>query len=287
MFVALFVILDVVLVGVAIGHVRSDPPPSDIVSAESSQPSNDESANEQRAFSFKSAEAGFLDVSNDDTFITATRGSCSGDGGTIRTSDDGGATLAERDAGVDQVLAVQAANKGKLTVVGTELDCKPVQRSSDDGGKTWSDDSGIDLWYPSITDTHDVVTPDGTSTPPGCTVISLSQVGQDFGRVACADGKLFGSGNQGKKWVLLGRLDNIRVLTFSTFNSGYALARFQGCAANLFSTDDSGRTWKAGGCITGDPARALAVNDTGLTAVVGEPTGVFVSETDGKDWMQP
>ncbi len=282
---AAFVAFDVFLVTVAVRHVGAAPPRSDIQQVgASASPSSGREVSEQVAFEFKPAQAGLLSVSNRGTVITAVRGTCRGKSGVVRTAS-ADSDLETRDVGVRQVLAVRATND-RLVVVGTNDTCGAVQRSSTDGGRTWVDDPEVELWHPSASNVREVVAPGGTGSPPGCTIISLSQVGADFGRVVCADGKLFGSGNSGRSWVLLGRLDNARVIAFTSFNDGYALARYQGCAANAFTTDDSGRTWKPGGCITGDPARAIAANDTGLTAVVGTPTSLFVSRDKGEGWKQ-
>lgn len=282
---AAFLALDAVLVVVAMRHVGAPPPGSDIqVAGASASPDSRRQTSDQVAFEFEPSQAGTLSVSNHGTVITAVRGTCRGKAGVVRTAS-ADSELETRDVGLRQVLAVRATDE-RLVVVGTDDTCAAVQRSSTDGGRTWVDDPEVQLWYPSPTNVRQVVAPGGTGSPPGCTIISLSQVGDDFGRVVCADGKLFGSGNEGKSWVLLGRLDNARVIAFTTFNNGYALARYQGCAANAFTTDDSGRTWKPGGCMTGDPARAIAANDSGLTAVVGAPTSLFVSADKGEDWKQ-
>lgn len=281
---AAFLAFDAFLVVVAVRHVGAAPPSSDIQQVATGDEAARQQVSDQVAFEFTPAQAGAMSVSNRGTVITAVRGTCRGKAGVVRTASSD-SELQVRDVGVRQVLAVRATDD-RLTVVGTNDACAPVQRSSTDGGRTWSDDPQVQLWHPSADNVRRVVAPGGTGSPPGCTIISLSQVGSDFGRVACADGKLFGSGNSGRSWVLLGRLDNARVIAFTSFNDGYALARYQGCAANAFTTDDSGRTWKPGGCITGDPARAIAANDSGLTAVVGAPTSLFVSADKGEDWKQ-
>ena len=73
--------------------------------------------------------------------------------------------------------------------------------------------------------------------------------------------------------------------SFTTFNAGYALAVYQGCAAREFTTRDGGRSWAAGGCITGEPAQAIAANDTGLVAAVNGD--FYASDNSGLKWAQP
>lgn len=271
-------------------HVNQEPPSSELrVSSESASPSaakNDSVAGStQQKFSFKPAESYSISMANDDTVVRALRGSCDGgDPGELAVSTDGGASSDTADTGLREILAVQATSRTELRVVGADASCTVTRLTSTDGGDTWLADFAEPLWYPGLSNDQNVVTPEG-ARDAGCTVTSLSQVGSSFGRVTCSDGTIRGTGDSGDKWVTLGRLDNVRVATFATFNTGYALAVFQGCAAQEMTTRDGGRTWAKGGCITGDRAQAVDANDTGLVAVVDEE--FYVSNNGGKEWSQP
>lgn len=295
---ALFVVVDIVLVIGAVRHVNGTPAQSDEPATSSASaapsPSADAAADasatpaasEQLPFDFTAADAVSLSSANDGTVVYGTRGRCSDPEASVQVSTDGGADFGASPTGLTSVLAVKAVDAGSISVVGTTADCTVQQVTSGDGGASWTSADDVTLWHPVPDDTTKVVTPDRTSTPrEGCVVTSISQVTDESGRVTCADGSILGSGDDGKTWVALGRLDNVRVATFLTPSAGYALARFSGCAANAFTTTDGGVTWTPGGCISGEPARAVAATSSRLVAVVDED--VYESENNGTAWMQP
>ncbi len=279
-----FVVVDAVLVGLVLRHVDREPPASDITTVAATPTPAPSAASAQRAFDFDARSAAAADLANDGTFVLATRGACGDDTARVWTAADPGADLVGRDPGLSTVLAVDAGTGGAITVVGTGEDCVPRQVGSTDGGATWTDDPAVTLWHPSPRDPRRVVSPDVGASDPGCLVTSLSQVGGDFARVTCVDGLVRGTGDGGREWVELGRLDNVRTAAFTTVNTGYALARFEGCAAQVFTTGDSGRSWEAGACLVGDPARAVAASDTALVGVVGDDPQVYVSADGGTEF---
>lgn len=290
MLLAAFIAFDIALAYGVMRHVSQEPPGSDLrapsVSSSPSAAKNDSVAGStQQKFSFKRAESYSVSIANDDTVMRALRGSCDGgDPGELVISADGGANPKPVNTGLRELLAVQATSRTELRVVGANAACTVTSLLSTDGGGTWQADLAGELWYPGLTNDRRVVTPDGANSV-GCTATSLSQVGDTFGRATCSNGTIRGTGDGGEEWVTLGRLDNLRVATFSTFNTGYALAVFQGCAAQEMTTRDGGRTWAKGGCISGDRAQAVDANDTGLVAVVDEE--FYVSGNGGKEWSQP
>jgi hypothetical protein len=290
---AAFVVVDVVLVVGAVRHVNGTPARSDLPAAGASasptpSPSAATSAggSQQLPYDFSAAEAVAMSAANDGTIVYGSRGRCTGPATTVQVSTDGGADFAPSQTGLTTTLAVRAKDAASIAVVGTTSDCEVRQVVSSDGGKTWTRVDDVDLWHPDPDDTSTVVTPSRRSDPAeGCVVTSVSQVTDRSGRVSCSDGSLFGSGDDGTTWVPLGRLDNVRVSTFLTPSAGYALARYNGCAANAFSTTDGGVTWTPGGCISGEPARAIAATSSTLFAVVDE--GVYSSTNNGLAWTQP
>jgi photosystem II stability/assembly factor-like uncharacterized protein len=283
--VAALVVADVALVVGVMRHVNQTPPPSSDVAGTTAIPSEpNDSAAPQAAYDFVPATSGAISLAGDQALLYATRGQCDGDApGRLVVSINGGASIATSETGLASVLAVSAVSRTELRVVGADDECSVRRLRSTDGGDSWLTDPDDDLWYPDPTDATKIVSPQGSSEP-GCTVTSLSQVGDDFGRVSCSDGTVRGSGD-GKKWVELGRLDDVRVTSFTTFSAGVALAVYQGCAAQAFTTRDSGRTWAPGGCISGEPAQAIASGESGLAAVVADQ--LYVSDDAGKSWTQP
>ncbi|MRJ75567.1 hypothetical protein GEV29_03375 [Aeromicrobium sp. SMF47] len=293
-----FGIVDVVLVVGAVRHVNGTPPssnlPAEAAPAGVPTPSpvgatttETTSAPAQVRYAFRASSAVALASANDGTIVYGTRGRCTaGKDAEVSVSTNGGEDFAPVKTGLTTTLTVRTTGAASITVVGTDDECRAQQLTSTDGGRTWDEVKEIDLWYPSADSTRNVVTPAGTSSVgAGCVVTSVSQVTPESGRVSCANGTVRGSGDNGKTWVTLGRLDNVRVATFSTPSKGYALARYNGCGANQFSTTDGGVTWTPGGCIAGDPAQAISATVNGLAAVVADQP--YVSTDDGKSWMQP
>ena len=285
--VAAFVVADIALVVGVFQHVQQTPPSDGLPAAAKVTPSSEPSvgAGQQQEFTFTPAKASSISLSNDQTLLYATRGQCDGDiPAKLVLSTNGGASTSTPNTGLKEILAVSAVSRSELHVVGADADCNVLRLTSSDGGDSWAPDTSSDVWYPDLDDAKKVISPDGSSKP-GCTVTSLSQIGTDFARVSCADGTIRGTGNGGDKWLKLGRLDNVRVASFTTFNAGYALAVYQGCAAQEFTTRDGGRTWAAGGCISGEPAQAIGANDTAMVAVVASQ--LYTSDNAGKSWAQP
>lgn len=294
---AAFVVVDAVLVVGAIRHVNGTPPESDLPSATAASaepaptgatPSSDSGtpAPTQVAFDFSAAEAMTMSAANDGTIVYGARGTCGSATADVQVSTDNGATFTPAQTGLTTTLAVKATSSAAISVVGTNAGCDVEQVTSTDGGRSWDRADDVTLWYPDLDDTTAVVSPRRTSQPgDGCVVSSVSQVTDAVARVSCTDGTFKGSGDEGRTWVDLGRLDNVRVSAFLTPTAGYALARFNGCAANEFTTADGGVSWTPGGCITGEPARAIAATSSSLFAVVDEDA--YRSTDNGMTWSQP
>jgi hypothetical protein len=294
-FLVVFILVDIVLIGGAVRHVNGTPPKSglpDTAAAEATPsaspgPSRTEGATTQVDYTFRGSKAVALSSANDGTIVFGTRGRCAaGKEAELSVSTNSGEDFAKVETGLTTTLAVRTTGANLISVVGTDADCDPQQVTSRDGGKSWTESDSIDLWYPAADEVTRVESPRGASIPSKkCVITSVSQVTEDSARVSCEDGTFRGSGDSGKTWVRLGRLDNARVSTFVSPGKGYALARYNGCGANVFATTDGGATWQSGGCIAGDPAQAIAATTNRLTSVVaGDP---YVSTDDGKSWMQP
>lgn len=294
---AVFVVVDVVLVIGAVRHVNGTPASADrpdvsvaTPAASGTAPTPDApattEASAQLPYDFAGAGAVSMSAANDGAIVYGTRGNCGDPDTTVQVSTDDGASFAPSQTGLTTTLAVKAESADSITVVGTSSDCDVRQLTSTDGGRSWSRDGSVDLWYPAPDNTSTVVSPARSSRPgDGCVVTSLGQVTAESARVSCADGRFMGSGDSGRTWVELGRLDNVRVSTFLTPSAGFALARYNGCAANAFTTTDGGVTWTPGGCITGEPAQAIAATSSRLFAVVDADT--YSSTDNGTTWMQP
>ena len=185
-----------------------------------------------------------MDVANDGTLIFASRGQC--DGGSrakVRASSNGGERITTPKPGLKEILAVEAGSGGDISVVVATTKCEMQQRTRL-GPAKWSSARHHRHVVSGARQSGKVVSPSGSSKP-GCTVISLSQVGKDFARVACSDGQIRGTGSGGDDWVALGRSsNNVRDLAFATSLEGIRTCPVPGCAAQTFITEDSGKSWK-------------------------------------------
>jgi len=285
---AAFLIADLALVVAVYRHVNADPAsvalPSPASADADPKPTEEPAKDEenQDAFEFNPVQSHVLSLANDGGLLAARRGQC--DGKTtaeVQASDDYGKSLRKVDTGLTEVVAVQADSSSDMTVVGADESCQLRQRTTTDGGSTWLDEFTITLWHPDLKDDKVVGSGAGTSKP-GCTVTSTNQVSDTLARVSCDDGVIIGTGDGGSSWVDLGRLDNVRVTTYASPSKAYALAKYQGCAANAFVTRDGGRSWTPGGCISGDPAQALAQSSDRLMAQVDGK--LYVSRDEGASW---
>jgi photosystem II stability/assembly factor-like uncharacterized protein len=291
----LFVLVDIVLIGGAIRHVNGTPPGSDLPDSAaadakpsaSPEPAETGQAATQIDYTFRASEAVALSLANDGTIVFGARGRCAANKNSeLSVSTNSGEDFVKVETGLTTTLAVRTTGAKSISVVGTDADCDPRQVTSTDGGKSWAESDSVDLWYPAPDETTQVVSPRGSSRPSKkCVITSVSQVTDDSARVSCANGTFLGSGDNGKTWVRLGRLDNARVGTFVSPSKGYALARYNGCGANVFATTDGGVSWQPRGCISGDPAQAISATTNRLAAVVANDP--YVSTDDGRSWIQP
>ncbi|WP_456695181.1 WD40/YVTN/BNR-like repeat-containing protein [Aeromicrobium sp. P5_D10] len=286
--IAAFVVVDVVLIMGARRHVFQDPPPADIaaVSAVSTPQPTAEPESTQVDYDFDAERSVAISSARDGALVFGSRGgtcSTSAPRALISASADGGAKLNRVETSLVTVLAARASNRTDLRILGQDASCTVREARSTDGGVTWKASKEISLWYADPDNGKHVVSP-VNAADTGCDVISVSQVTPQSARVGCVDGTIKGTGDGGRTWTDLGRLDNLRVATFLTPTAGYALARYNGCAANAFTTKDAGVTWTPGGCITGEPAQGLAASANGLAAIVDD--GLYTSG-DAATWTQP
>lgn len=284
----LFILVDLVLVFAMLQHVGKEPAPAtDLGNGKiDASPSASSSAGAQDKYTFKPATQTLISTAKGGVLIFAIRGACDGTvASAAAISGNAGDAVRPTRPGLLTTLAVETRNEDDFSVVGTDANCKPVQVDSTDGGATWTPADDISLWYQDPEDNKKVYSPSEGGSTLKCTVISLSSISDDIARVGCSNGDVYGTGNGGDKWTKLGRLDNIRVIDFVSPNVGYAYAKFQGCAGQEFTTADGGKTWKQGGCVTGDPAQAISYDGKSLIGIVGSQ--LYRSEDKGKTWGQP
>lgn len=288
---AAFVAVDVLLVGAMVLNARSDTvdvgdePSSNRTPAKTTAPTPKATATPDKAPAIKPAETMLLSIARDETVVFAIRGSCKDTApAAVRISTDLGKKFVERQSPVVQVLALDVESHDEVVLTGADINCTVGTFRSVDQGRTWIRSLTVEGWHIDGSGVREVTSPSRTNKP-GCDVVSISATDDSLARVACTNGKILGTGNGGKSWSKLGRLDDLRAAIFPAPGNGMALASFQGCAAQGFTTRDGGRTWSEAGCIAGEKAQAIAYNGTTLIAAVSNE--IYVSTNKGSTWAQP
>lgn len=239
-----------------------------------------------------------LEQIDDGLLARISRGRCA-DGAQplLEISTDQGATFKELalplldstdNTTVRSVLQVRAVSATELTLVGSDERCAERQFSTDDGGASWTESESLTPpdsargWYVDASRTG-VVSPTGASDP-GCDVVALGAVSDRNAKVACADGSIRGTDDNGDEWVLLGMLDGVDAMTFTAVSDGYAIAAREGCDAAVFATASTGLEWSAVGCVADvGTVQGLVGTAAQLFAMVdGE---VLASTDQGQTWQ--
>ncbi|MFL6088518.1 MAG: WD40/YVTN/BNR-like repeat-containing protein [Aeromicrobium sp.] len=276
-----FLLLDAALGFAAWRHLHHAPPASDVAEARVDA-AQDTSVGVpgSPAFAFAKSDAVLLDASASGMLVAARRGDCHGPAPTISVSADAGKTVSIVKPDIREVLAVKADDDGSVTIVGGDAKCRIIAVRSTDDGRNW-DNVAVRGWYAGLKQQSDVGSPKGIANA-GCAVTALSSVDSNFARLACADGRIRGTGDAGRRWATLGRLENLRAVTFDDYSNGVALARYEGCGAFAFATADGGRTWKQLACAGSGSGRAIASDGSRLIAVVDNR--LAVSSDGGRAW---
>lgn len=226
-----------------------------------------------------------LHLGRDDTVVRTVRGSCfTAAAPSVEVSEDQGAEFTTLDVPVAAVLGVSVADRQSVTIVGADDDCAAVQYATQDGGQTWTQNFTVDQWHLAARGTEGVVSTQ-TESAPGCEVLGLHPLDTTTARVTCSDGTILGTGDGGESWAELGELGGLRRGSFYAPGNAVALAAYEGCGAQSFTTRDAGRTWSEGVCLGEGGAEALGASPTLVVAQVGGE--LFVSSDRGATWSQP
>lgn len=238
-----------------------------------------------------------LEAIDDGLLARISRGRCSAESSPlVEVSADQGATFDEvalplldeaDNTTIRSVLQLRASSATNMTLVGSDEQCEERQFSTTDGGASWSESDSLTPpssargWYVDASGTG-VVSPAGGSDP-GCDVVALGAVSERNAKVACADGSIRGTDNNGDEWVLLGTLDGVSALTFTALSDGYAIAPSDDCEAAAFTTASTGLQWRAVGCVSDEGVVEGLVGTEGqLFALVDGD--VLVSIDQGQSW---
>lgn len=284
-----FVVVDIVLVTLAVRHVRGAAPVPDAAtpsSPSSASPSPDSPAPTPATAAPEPIpdDPMLLALAEDGTVLRAVRGSCAdGVAPAVSVSTDGGSSFAPVpvDGSLAEVTGLSASGRRTLRVAGATADCEPVVYGGSAGRDAWQQVAPDDaeMWHLTVGGTEQVHAPGGDVDTP-CPVISLTVTGAI--RALCESGRIIGTDDDGESWVALGTLEDGVAIGYTGPGVGYALAERRGCPAAVVSTGDGGVSWELETCLGEAPPRAIdAVGDV-VVAQVGDQ--VFRSEDAGDTW---
>lgn len=188
----------------------------------------------------------------------------------------------QRAETVRTILLIRVDSPDEITVIASDDACKARRFDTTDRGASWKESPTISTWYVDAAGTG-VVSPEGASEP-GCDIVALAPLSDRNAKVACADGTIAGTDDNGDEWVTLGLLPGVTGLTFQGLRAGFAIASDDECEARLNVTDDAGAAWDRAGCVAeeGD-AKSLVGGAGNLLALVGDE--VHRSTDAGKTWI--
>ena len=272
---ALFLLVDLVLVVVMFRHVSGD---ADVESAPLAASDPADSAESVDPAPTAPVAAGLVEAT-DDLVVWGARGSCSaGSPVTLVRVDDG--VRDELAPGLTELLRLDVNDAGDVYVIGADTECQPVELLLTDGATDWVDPSGpIRRWHLTPGDASTVTTPVGV-VDPGCAPVSFVSEGTE-GLVGCADGTIRTSDDDGATWNGELVLEGLRSVV-RTGDGAVALAPAEDCALGFYRVDAGTAALSA--CVQPeavDGLALLAASGSGFVAVVGDE---LLRSSDGATW---
>jgi hypothetical protein len=297
------VVADVVLVTLAVAHVRGD---ETRLSQVSETPSASQTAGGQQTTKPTSkptkspakpgidpaASRTLVDIGQENAVGRATSGACGSGGGKIELSSDGGKTFSPSDLEAAEVvlrLAVSDADNAKVVVADSK--CETVTTfATENGGGTWFEDDPM-TWNKAAKPAAKVKAPEGDVDVPcgsGASVLSLSTLGEQQAYALCSDGTVARSDNGGGDWEKQGTAKDAADLDFIDGENGLAVVTGASSCAGIavLKTADSGGEWAEHGCIETDAAEMADISADGERAYVAAGKAVWFSDDGGESWEQ-
>jgi len=295
--IALLVIIDMLLVGLAWHHGRGQDP-SQVVTIQpaSSQHTTHSTSSSPKPTRTSTAPPASPPVKNaaplvstvDGTTATLANYGCKGSPD-LRTTIDGGATTAALTAPAPHILRVVQTDALNIWVIGADGKCHPTYYSTTDGGQTWSAAGSLgQVWISLPTGVH---TPRGKLSKPCGTKpagqIALSPSGSADAFVVCSD-SLRRTSNGGKSWRTVTGLPSGQIVNASLATGGTAVAALKGASGCsgllLVATANAGGHWSAGQCLKDlKPSAVVAITDAG-TGLASSSGVSYITSDAGRSW---
>lgn len=297
------VVADVILVSLAVGHVRGASgagaePPSDQggqVTAGGPKKEKKPEKKPQPAVVDPAASRMLVDIGEGDAVGRAISGTCGEGGAKVQLSLDGGKSFNVSSVpSAEVVLRLAVTDADNTTLVAADADCEEVATwYTENGGGSWEYVPGpTDVWHKLAKPAAAVHAPDGDEPEVPCdgsAVVTVSTLGTDVAYVLCADGLVASTFDGGESWTEQGTVEGAAGLDFITAETGLAVvAGHESCEgiAVLRSTD-TGQSWEPHGCIETDAISELAdISTTGDRAYVSAGEAIWYSEDGGATWEQ-
>ena len=288
---ALFLVFDIVLVGLALNSNRTPSssgvktPTSTSTPTATSTPSTTPSA---AAAPSVAVPQRLLAAVSADVAWRGTVGTCPGGPASLEYTSDGGATWKPSDpapaTGANTLVRVVPESSSEANVVTLNADCAPQLVGTFVAGDAWEDYSANlgSYWYVNPADRAAVHAPNGTVAAPCAAVVAIATRSTSDAAVLCADQKLHITTEAGAKWS--GAVDIPGAVAIDGTEAGYVIAvSVQGeCSGPSVTVLADGATSAPVGCF-GDAAPA------GQTAISAGDDGAlwlwaganFARSTDG------
>lgn len=309
--------VDVILVALAVQHVRGGddataaPPPPTTQETEPESAPQETKAAEEPDETPTTEPAGvevpsepatssrtIVNMGDDDAVGRAVTGTCGEGGGEVELSTDGGvefaATELPEEAAV--ILRLSVTDAESIWAVGTDTSCESytVYRT-EDGGQTWESEEGSDgAWHVTNQATVDVHGPYGTVTTScgdDAAVSDISMLSEGVAFALCSDGTVVSSGDAGDTWTEpddVTPVTNAVSIDFVDESVGLLVAAGSDDCAGLavLATSDGGANWEPRSCIETSGSGLADLSTTDESAYVAHDGGVWFSSDSGENWEQ-
>ncbi|WP_157181441.1 WD40/YVTN/BNR-like repeat-containing protein [Actinopolymorpha alba] len=304
---AAFVVVDVVLVGLALRHVRGDSAAlreagSTPFPSATAQPSGTPTAEPKPTASSgnrppvpapdAAASRTMVDIGRGRAVARAVSGICGKGGGNVELSLDGGQTFVKSDVpSAAVIIRVASVDADTASIVATGTDCRSVTTfTTTNGGGTWEQADGSDgSWHRLPRAAARLHAPTGNADVPcadGQVVTAFSTLSGDQAYALCGDGAVQRTLDGGQSWKERGEVPGAADLDFVDRSTGLAVVTGDPSCAGIavMKTSDGGTSWKSQTCVETDASELPDVSADSERAYIGAGEALWYTEDGGASW---